>query len=231
MAYGFGKVGGKPFRKGSRGGVYWSGARARRYDPAGRGRWRGYARRAGGKVGGIINRYGVAIGAGLAALAGIGQGYQELNNDFPNNGLKAWFTHTVGGTLPAGGTYSGDAIPEVSHLWTTSGAWNPTSYLKYKFLGTHPSTGQYVGGAWVYPFWLSLVGYLVSKFMPARFLPAKFKTPLEKLSKGALIVSTIGALALPGSPATDTTIPQGITTTSSTSADIITPMNNRAYYS
>jgi hypothetical protein len=64
---------------------------------------------------------------------------------------------------------------------------NP-NYLKYKF----------VDSAWALPFWASLIGFIASKLPIPIPGWARIRRPLGKIAAPALIVSTIGALALPG---------------------------------
>jgi hypothetical protein len=100
------------------------------------------------------------------------------------------------------GVKYGTRTPEISKLWGTNDSlWGGgiALYLKYKFLGLD-ATGKYKGSAWVIPFWASLVGTLAAPI--ARLFTHKgqrFLRPISKISQGALIISTIGALALPGS--------------------------------
>jgi hypothetical protein len=101
------------------------------------------------------------------------------------------------------GVKYGTRTPEISKLWGTNDSlWGGgiALYLKYKFLGLD-ATGKYKGSAWVIPFWASLVGTLAAPI--ARLFTHKgqrFLRPISKISQGALIISTAGALALPGSP-------------------------------
>ena len=186
----------KPYRVGRRGGVYWSGARKRRYDPQRFARVRRYGRRIGGKLENFINRFGTPIGAGLAALVGIWTGIDTYQKAYGDKALEDYGKTIVGGTISIGQTRPA----EIMHLFGNYDGWTPLNYLKYKFLGTHPTTGEYVGSAWVIPFWASLIGFIVSKLPLPIPLWAKIRRPLGKVATGALVVSTIGALALPGSP-------------------------------
>jgi hypothetical protein len=103
----------------------------------------------------------------------------------------------------AAGTKIGTRTPEISKLWGTNDSlWGGgiDLYLKYKFLGLD-ATGKYKGSAWVIPFWASLVATLAAPI--ARLFTHKgqrFLKPISKIGQGALIISTVGALALPGSP-------------------------------
>jgi hypothetical protein len=188
MAYGYGSLRGKPYRVGRRGGLAWSGGRKLRYDPQrfarlrgyGR-RFRGYAGRAGSKAETFLNRHGTITGFFAALLYGVYTGYNHLSS--------------------TGGDYMSNLKSEYQFLLgKKSGVWNTGSWLKYKFLGISPDTGQ--GGApsaWVLPFWLSLIGFIISKVGGTFKIPPRILTPLGKISKGALIASTMGALLLPGS--------------------------------
>jgi hypothetical protein len=191
----------RSYHTGRRGGHYFQGPRKRRYDPQRFARARGYARRAGSKLESSIRRFGTPIGALLGALAGIWTGIDEYKVYGPNQYQNYWNTIVGGEVKNADGTVIGTRHAEITHLWETTGAWNPLSYVKYKFLGTDPTTGAYTGSAWVIPFWLSLIGTLAGPI--AKIFTNKgqrFLRPIQKIATGSLIVSTIGALALPGSP-------------------------------
>jgi hypothetical protein len=182
-------------KRGRRGGTYFAGPKKRRYDPRPRrySRARAYfARhprygRAGSKIEHGVNRWGMAIGALLGLFAGIWIGVNEpsYNGDFGK-----YFARVTGGD---GGP------PEIAHLWTTSGVWNPMSYLSYKFLGIDPNTGKFAGSAWIIPFWTGIGAYIVSK-LPIGHKLSRIQRPLGKIGLGVALVSAIGALALPGSP-------------------------------
>jgi len=197
MAYGYGKVGRKPYAKGSRGGVYWSGAKKPRYDPARFERVRRYGRRIGGKFEGFINKYGTPIGAGLAALTGVGTGLSKATTAYGDKALDNYVKIIIGGdTVNKDGSFEMHRIPEIAHLWQNDGAWTPLTYLKYKF-GLYQPGGDL--SSWAIPFWASLIGYIASKLpLP---IPSwkRVRKPLGKIAAPALVVSTIGALALPGS--------------------------------
>jgi hypothetical protein len=124
---------------------------------------------------------------------GIGTGIDTYNKAYGKDALNNYVKTIVGGGI----TVDPNRPPEIMHLvdFDQSHPYNCLNYLKYKFLGIAPS-GEYSGSAWVAPFWASLIGWIVSKF---HVLPPRFNKPLEGISKGALVVSTIGALALPGS--------------------------------
>ena len=129
----------------------------------------------------------MAIGALLGMLAGIWTGVNETSygGDFGK-----YFGRVTGAD---GGP------PEIAHLWTNSGAWNPMNYLSYKFLGIDPVTGKYVGSAWVMPFWAGIGSWIFSK-LPLGHKFTRIQRPLGKIGLGVAIASAIGALALPGSP-------------------------------
>jgi len=167
----------KPWHRGPRGGKYWKGPTKRRYDPQRFARVRSYGRRArayGSKAEAIINRHAGIIGAGLAALIGIYKGYEHDKGNYFNK-------------IPLEYTHLGDF--DMTH------EWNVCNFLKWKFLGMNPD-GSFGDSAWVIPFWASLIGWIASKL---NVLPPRYNKPLGGISKGALVVSTIGALTLPGS--------------------------------
>ena len=186
----------KPYGVGRRGGVYWSGARKPRYDPARFGRVRRYGRRIGGKAETFINRYGTWLGALLGGIAGVYRGYQHLAS-YATDPLKSYTERIVG---------ADGRQPEVmmAFLPTPELGWNQLDYLKYKFLGLDQA-GAYSSSAWVVPFWASLITWIICKLPLPIPKFARIKKPLGKLATGALAISTIGALALPGSPVTNST--------------------------
>jgi hypothetical protein len=198
MAYGYGAVRGKPYGVGRRGGVYWSRAKKPRYDPARFERLRGYGRRArayGSKAEAIINKHAGKIGVGISALMGIGGAFNSLSKvTYPDNvGNKNAFERYLWLIQNGGITLVG-----------STGPYGGIEYFKYKFLGIDPSTQQFQPGtsAWSLPFLGSLAAWILAKILPTSILPARIKKPLEGISKGALVTSTVGALFLPGTPPT-----------------------------
>lgn len=203
MAYGYGQVRGKPYRIGRRGGVAWSGGRKPRYDPQPR-RF-GRIRRYGTKAEGWVNKYGGILGFFGALIAGIAGGYTNVVQGLKNSGLS-----DEEANKQAFGRYVALTKSEFTHLYKTEGDWNPLSYLKYKFLGIHPTpmsaeqaaTTPYPTSSWVLPFWASLVAFIGSKlaihFKFGGNTVQRIARPVEKISKGALVASTIGALVLAG---------------------------------
>ena len=134
----------------------------------------------GDRIEGVIDKHAGKIGAGLAALAGIGGSWDSLLKvTYPDsvgnkNALERylWLVQHGGITLIAdqsGGYFSG------------------LNYLKYKF--TDPTC------SWSGPFKISLAAYILSKL---GIIPPRFNRPLENSSEAALIMSTLGALFLPG---------------------------------
>jgi hypothetical protein len=120
------------------------------------------------------------------------------------NAWMNWLHCIIGGEIKNdSGAVVQTKPAEISRLWTTDGDWTPLTYLKYKFLGTHPTTGEYCGSAWVIPFWASLAGWIASKLPLPIPSWARVRRPLGKLATGGLVISTIGALALPGCPDPD----------------------------
>jgi hypothetical protein len=161
-------------------------------------------RRAGSKLERGINKYGGFLGALLSAITGIFTGYSDYQTAYGPSAVKNYWASIVGGDIyDAAGTKIGTRTPEISKLWgTNDSTWGGgiDLYLKYKFLGLD-ATGKYKGSAWVIPFWTSLVATIAAPI--ARLFTHKgqrFLRPISKIGQGALIISTIGALALPGSP-------------------------------
>jgi hypothetical protein len=187
----------KPWHRGPRGGKYWKGPTKRRYDTPRFARVRHYGRHIGGKLEGWFNRFGTPIGAGLAALAGIGAAINTYNGAYGKDALSNYFYTIIGGKMADGSTRP----PEIMHLIQNYDGWTPLNYLQYKFLGIAPDGRNVVStSAWVIPFWVSLIGLIVSKLPIPISGFSRIKKPLGKLATGALVISTIGALALPGCP-------------------------------
>jgi hypothetical protein len=167
---------------------------------------RHYGRRAGSKFEGLFNKYGTALGAFIGAVTGLAIGYNDYNNAYGPNAPKNYLNTIIGGEMKSStGTSIGTRTPEISKLWGSNDAlWSaprgPLDYVKYKFLGQDLG-GGYKGSAWVYPFWIGLVATLAAPI--AKLFTSKGQRilkPLHKVGVGMLAVSTVGALALPGSP-------------------------------
>ena len=105
--------------------------------------------------------------------------YYSTGHDY-----KAYFARIAG--------TDGNGKPEVLKITD-----DPVWYLKYKFLGLD-GNNNYVGSAWVIPFWVGLASWVFSK-LPLGSKMHRIQKPLNKFGKATTIVSTIGALALPGS--------------------------------
>jgi hypothetical protein len=139
----------------------------------------------------------------IGLVYGIWHGYSEYQTAYGASAGKNYLATITGGDMyNAAGTKIGTRTPEISKLWgTNDSAWGGgiDLYLKYKFLGLD-AKNQYVGSSWALPFMLSLIGVLAAPI--ARIFTHKGQRilrPISKISKGVLAVSTIGALALPGS--------------------------------
>jgi hypothetical protein len=146
------------------------------------------------------------LGAFLGGVMGLAIGYNDYNKAYGPNAGKNYLSTIIGGDmLGPTGTKIGTRTPEISKLWGTNDSlWaaprGTVDYLKYKFLGLE-SNGAYKGSAWVYPFWIGLIATLAAPI--ARLFTSKGQRilkPLHKVGVGMLAVSTVGALALPGSP-------------------------------
>lgn len=186
--------------KGPRGGHYFRGPHKNRYDPPKRRRFSG-ARKAGSRLEGILNKWGGLLGFGIGAGAGVYQGYQQYAVYGKNQGRNYLATIIGGDIYDANDVKLSTRMPEIAHLWTTepNNGWNPVKYLKYKFLGLNDQD-QYVGSSWVYPFWGGIIATLAGPI--AKLFTNKgqrFLKPLHKIGVGLTAMSTIGALALPGS--------------------------------
>jgi hypothetical protein len=185
----------KPWHRGPRGGKYWKGPTKRRYDTPRFSRARSYGRRIGGKAENFINKYGSWLGFFSALGVGVGTGINKAIQAYGDKGLEDYVKGTIGGTTSDGLV----RIPEISHLWTTQGDWTPINYLRYKF-GLWQPGGDL--SSWAIPFWASLIAFVASKIPLPIPSWARVRKPLGKIAAPALVISTIGALALPGSPPT-----------------------------
>jgi hypothetical protein len=193
----------RSFSMGPRGGHYFRGPHKKRYDPAPPRRFH-YVHRAGSKIEGIINRFGMPIGALIAGLMGVWKSYSDYQTAFKDNAPQDYINTIIGGQIKdASGAVLYTKTPEISHLWQNEGVWTPYKYLQFKFLGHHPDdpAGTNRGSAWVIPFWIGLGATIAAPI--ARLFTHKgqrFLRPLSKVGKGMLVTSTVGALALPGCP-------------------------------
>jgi hypothetical protein len=205
--------GAKQVYTGKKGGKFFAspfGKHKKRYDPAVKRRSiKGRLRGAGGKVLTTLDKYGIPIGAGLAAIAGIYSGIQD-NTAYYNSEVASGIADPTGATSGLQRyvnliTGTKNTYPEVAHLWqSTPDGWTPVKYLQYKFLGLDPQTGKYVGSAWVIPFWAGVAGTIVGTVGKMSRKLHRYAAPIQKLGIGATTMSTAGALVLPGSKNTNT---------------------------
>lgn len=184
---------------GPRGGSYWQGPKTRRYDPAPRAGRFARARRYGGKAESMFNKWAAPLG--FLGVLGYGtyDSYNKIAAAFKANNWSATNPDPVGNKTPWE-RYIFLLKTEYTHLYKPSAGWTPENYLKYKFLGTDPSGAQ-TGSSWSTPFILSLIGFVATTAAKLTGKLGKYSriiTPLNKLSKGALVASVIGALVLPG---------------------------------
>jgi hypothetical protein len=198
-------------RTGPRGGHYFIGPKKRRYDPNRFARLRAYGRRhprLAGYAGKVEHALGGGWGTGLGALigllAGIWTGWQEYGSAYGFGGKyqgSNYLNTIIGGEIKDNtGAVLEKKGPEIAHLWNfdMNSPQNALWYLKYKFLGLDDKNA-YVGSAWVIPFWASIISYIFSR-LPLGTKLKRIQRPVGALAKGGAIISTIGALALPGSP-------------------------------
>ena len=189
-----GKADHKRYGVGKRGGVYWGGGRRKkRYDPERFARVRRYGRRIGGKFENFINRFGTLLG-GLGAFGiGFKGAYDALQNvTYPDQvGNKNWMERYLW-LIQHGGVTLGFAPTD---------GYGGVNYWQYKFIGIDRPDGTREYSSWVLPFWGSLITWILCK-LPLPFKQwARIRRPLGKIATGALAASTIGAIFLPGSPA------------------------------
>jgi hypothetical protein len=209
----------------------WKGSRQgphkRRYDPAPP---RRRFRSAGGKAEGFFNKWGTALGALIGLGAGAYTGYNDYSNAYGPNAGQNYINTIIGGEIKdKTGAVIGTRTPEISKLWGTNDVlWGaprgPIDYLKYKFLGLREDN-TYKGSAWVMPFWFgfaSTIARPIAKLFTNK--ADRILKPLQKIGIGMLAVSTIGALALPGSPK-----PGDIGTMSNAGVSPATPVRSTQY--
>ncbi len=194
MKTGYGKMNKKPFARGPRGGYAWTGGKTPRYDPRDFGRRT--KKRAKDKFTQMWQKFEKKVNP-IAMLAGflatlIGVSYQSIKfHEKRGYDAKHWFTK---------------GIPnEIKQIFGMKGTWeDPLKYLEFKFLKPESH--------WSAPFIASLVIYFICKIgiadMALSILTNKSKkiiAPIQKLSGGVLLASTIGGLILPGSQGYDPT--------------------------
>lgn len=158
-----------------------------------------------------MNKYGTIIGGLLAAVVGLWYGYNEYQKAFGKDAGRNYLTTITGGKF-ADGTVRTPEISKLAGMTDDVYKGSPMDYLKYKFLGMD-ANNNYVGSAWVIPFWAGLVGYLAGPI--AKMVTHKGQRilrPISKIGKGAMIMSAAGALALPGSPELANPNPVGVMT-------------------
>lgn len=208
--------------RGRRGGAYFRspfGKMRRRYDPQPRRRFGGI-RSYGGKIErGLSSKWGTLLGGGLAALYGV---FSGLNDTAGMLGYKMFDGDTLKayGQQIYGGTFQGHPVQaSISNLWKPNAAYgNALNYLCYRFTGYNPQSKTWSQSAWVVPFWASVAG-LVASILPLGAKAKRIQKPLKAISTGALIASTIGALALPA-----TTVGQMVSATQRQTRGAITPL-------
>lgn len=187
MSRGHGTVGGKPFRRGSRGGAYWSGGRKRRYDPR-RGNYRRRISRGAKdiytKVTNNLNK--------ISGLLGFGMFYAlPLKSSFDN--AKAINPTYWGNKNILNFIWEG-LLREGSQLLGLKGTWeDPMKYLQWKF--TSPES------AWCRPWQASIGTYIgsnVIRWIAKDFLPKKvitfMKKVVEPIAGAGIIATTFGGL-------------------------------------
>jgi len=177
MATGYGTVNKKPFRRGSRGGVAWTGGRKPRYDPN-TGEYRQRTRKKAKK--GLAKLYGfMPLIAGLIAFViPTWAVYKHYKTTYPEMGLfefiKRFWSHEAQVAVGLGGE-----------------EWPITKYWSYKLTDTANS-------AWAGIFMVSLTGLILSKFKIISMVSPKLNTIVGKVTFGTLIASLIGAFIVPG---------------------------------
>jgi len=174
MATGYGTVNKKPFRRGARGGVAWSGGRKPRYDPKRR-NYRHKAKKGLNKVISGAEKYASWIGVLVGLLLPA-----EICRKRHGYDLKG---HYIDGT-----------IHEIKALFG-GGVWsNSVQYLTFKF--TSPNS------AWTTPFWGSIGVWIGTKILhsvnPFGGKAGRLIKIINKVSLGTLAAAIIGGLFLLG---------------------------------
>jgi hypothetical protein len=173
MATGYGKVGSKPYRRGVRGGVAWSGGKTLRYDPNYKETWgRAKAKARGilGKVENNLTWIGLALGLLIPS---------EVCRAKHGTNLTQ---HYVNGT-----------IGETKRLFGADPSVTPLDYLKYKF-----GLSYFGQSTWGIAFWGSLIAQIVTRLKLVSLVSARANTAIKKLSLGSLIASIFGAAFIQG---------------------------------
>jgi len=208
MSRGYGTVGGKPFRRGSRGGAYWSGGRKRRYDPR-RGNYRRRISRGAkdlySKLTNNLSKVSGLIGGLMFYALPLNSAFQNAKTVNPDY----WGNKNILNYIWEG------LIREGSQLLGLKGTWeDPLGYVQWKF--TNPDS------SWSRPFQVSIgtyIGCRLLRWFGSEFLPSKAVTFIKKVVEpiaGAGIIATIfGGLLQYGSDHT-TPKPSGIPTSNRT---------------
>jgi len=184
---GYGVIRGKPYAVGSPGGVYWSGARKPRYDPA---RVKDYRRRARGWLGRAtekLDKWSPMIGFLTFLGFPMWASYKKYMEEFGAVGGN-FLRFIIDGARNEINNLLGLYPPE------QRGEANkdPLTFLQWKFTNPHSH--------WCIPFWGSLVTMIVCKLGVLNIvLPAKVTKIISKISVGGLIASIIGGLFILGS--------------------------------
>jgi len=181
---------------------YRSPTHIRRYDPSRFARLRHYGSRArhyGSKAESMLNKWAAPAGFFGTLGFGIYDSYSKIDKWFKDNGYGPTKPDPVGNKT-AWERYVYLLKSEYQNLYKNEGVWTTQAYLKYKFLGTDPSGAQ-TGSSWSNPFILSLAAFVATTIAKMTGKLGKYSriiNPINKLAKGALAASVIGALVLPG---------------------------------
>lgn len=207
----------KPVYTGPRAGRYFQGPTRRRYDPDIRGRLGGYRRRSYGYGGagyargrlGQIEKFFSDKGHYIGFLLGLLPTWQSYNKYAAYDP-----TMTLGrfiGTEPhPDDKYYMSSVktemltlvgqdPRAAKNPSGKTDWPVDKYLQYKFLNTESS--------WCIPFWLSLIGFVLSKL---KVIPQRLNRIVGPIATGSLVSTTIGALMLPACGRNEEPSPQAL---------------------
>ena len=198
MATGYGRINSKPYKRGPRGGTYWSGGRKPRYDPQRRSR-RSKAR---GKLDGMFNQIQKRIDP-ICDLIGFLTGLIAPLKSAYDTYMESGFWQYPSAEKSIGNFFKLGVPMEVSQLLNQpvpggrDKGLGTIKYLEYKFLNDECR--------WKAPFWASLGVYLACKFGIPQMLvglvskkATRIFRPIQKIAGGALVATTLGALVLPG---------------------------------
>jgi hypothetical protein len=196
MATGYGSVGRKPYRRGSRGGVAWSGGKTLRYDPVNSSSWGRAKAKAKGWMGKLESNL---------TLVGLALGFLIPSEVCRAKHGASLYGHYVNGT-----------IGETKRLFGADPSISTANYIKYKF-----GLSYFGQSVWGIAFWGSLIAQILTRLNVISLLSTRVNTAVKKFSMGTLIASFFGALFIQGGAPKASSSPAANTNTSTGSVNAL----------